>query len=111
MSDYESQSGKIKLASIENETSDDTCKRIWLEKGHKEEDYTKSNFFDEYYEKYIRVKEKIWEILEVEDHGDDDDMFCRLHDNKDGTFSFHTRYYNGGTCMTEMLQDELENLK
>lgn len=110
MSDYESHSGKIrKVQPQDNELFEDTCKRLWLENGKSEEDYCEGELFNEFYKKYINVNdESIWEIFEHQDLGEEEDMFCRLHDNKDGTFSFHTRYYNGGTCMTEMIADSLE---
>ncbi len=113
MSNYESHSGKLRIVEPkENETLDQLKKRIWCEKsGNKEEDYeVKGNLSDDYYDEFFEVNGKLWEVLDHEEMGDEDDMFCRLHDNKDGTFSFHTRFYNGGTCMSEMVTEELEKL-
>lgn len=117
MSDYESQSGKIMqhhprwFADNIIERFEDLCKRLWVENGMLEEEYKEGKLFEVFYEKYLCVKDtQVWEILEVEDL-EEEDSFCRLHDNKDGTYSFHTRYYNGGTCMSEMLEDEIKTLK
>lgn len=110
MSDYESHSGKLKIVEPkENETIEQLCKRLWIEQGNKEDDYEEDALFNDY-EKYLSTDGKVWEIVEHIKMGDEDDMFCRLHDNKDGTFSFHTRFYNGGTCMSEMVTEALEEL-
>ena len=111
MSDYESHSGKLRLVEAkENETFEQQCKRLWIENGQDESEYEEGELFSEFYEKYFHVKGRVWEVFEHEEFGDDEDMFCRLHDNKDGTLSFHTRFYNGGTCMSEMVEDELEKV-
>lgn len=112
MSDYESHSGKIRiLEPNKNETFEDQCKRLWVENGKLIESYDKGELFNEFYEKYLRINGKIWEVFDHKSLGDDDDSFCRIHDNKDGTFSFHTRFYNGGTGMSEMIADELKDMK
>ena len=110
MSDYEQHSGKLKVVEPrENETLEQLKKRLWMEKDetNKEEDY--EDLLEEYYNVYFEVNGKLWEVIEHEDHGDDD-TFSRLQDNGDGTFSFHTRFYNGGTCMSEMITEALEKL-
>lgn len=110
MSDYESHSGRLRLANAkENETFEQQCKRLWIENGQDEEDYEEGELFSEFYEKYFHVKGRVWEVFDHEE-SDDDDTFCKLHDNGDGTLTFHTRFYNGGTCMSEMVEDELEHL-
>src|ERR1035441_2741349 len=100
MSDYESHSGKLRLLQTqEGETLTQQCKRLWLENNLPEEEFhDESNLFGDLGEKYIEVDGKIWEVFDRQDHGDED-SFCRLTPNPDGTLSFHTRYYNGGTCM------------
>lgn len=110
MSDYESHKGKIRKVLPQGiETFEEMCKRLWVENGKKEEDYYERVLFDEFYDKYLKIKGICWEVFEHEDRGDADDQFCQLHDNGDGTFSFHTRFYNGGTGLSEMLADELKH--
>lgn len=113
MSDYESHTGKLrKVEPKENETFEQLCKRLWIENGKPEDEYREGGLFGEFYEKYINDNdETVWEIFDHEDLGDADDMFCRISDNKDGTYSFHTRFYNGGTCLSEMIEDEIGNIK
>ena len=112
MSDYESHTGKLrKLMPLEGETFEEQCQRLWLENGGHEDEYKPGELFSEYYEKYLNVNDTVWEIFDHEDLGEDEDMFCKLHPNTDGSYSFHTRFYNGGTYLAEMLSDEIEKLK
>lgn len=114
MSDYESHTGKLKkVLPNENETFEQLCKRLWIENGKQNEsDYEEGSLFSDFSEKYINQKDKfVWEVFDHEELGEEDDMFCNIHDNKDGTYSFHTRFYNGGTYLGEMLEDEIKNIK
>lgn len=106
MSDYESHSGKLRRVPMkENETLEQLKKRIWAERGHSEEDYfDEDDFLDEYYNVFIEVNGILWELFDHKKKDDPYDSYCNLHDNGDGTFSFDTRYYNGGTCMREMIE-------
>jgi hypothetical protein len=113
MSDYESHTGKLRIiyspAVPSEETFSECCKRLWRQEGEDMSDYKDDALFTEYYEKYFNVDGVIWEVFDHEDLGDDD-MFCDIHDNKDGTYSFRARFYNGGTCLSEMITEELEDL-
>ena len=119
MSDYESHSGKLRIVEAkENENFEQLCKRLWIEESQKddefeekfvEENYEEGSLFEDY-KKYFDVNGKVWEVVEHKELGDEDDMFCKIHDNKDGTLSFHTRFYNGGTCLSEMGIEALEKL-
>lgn len=116
MSDYESHSGKLRIVEAkENENFEQLCKRLWIEESKNDdefsEEFIESSLFDDFYKKYVDVNGNVWEIVEHIELGEEEDMFCKLHDNKDGTFSFHTRFYNGGTCMSEMVTEALEKLE
>jgi hypothetical protein len=41
---------------------------------------------------------------ELEDSGD----FFNIEKNEDGSYSYFTSFYNGGTCLQEMLEDGLK---
>lgn len=49
-------------------------------------------------------------LFRVESIQDESDGFMNMTANKDGTFDFHTRFYNGGTYLAEMLEDGLNEL-
>ena len=110
MSDYETHSGKLRLLEPQNgETLEEQCKRLWIEIGEKEEEYgDKSDLLDEYYEEFIEINESVYQVFDHKE-SEDQDMFCKLNKNPDGSYSFYTRFYNGGTCLSEMLKDGVED--
>ena len=52
----------------------------------------------------------MYEWLEHECKYDEEDDFCDLKENQDKTISIHAQFYNGGTCLNEVLNDELDKL-
>lgn len=112
MSDYESHSGKLKLLKRnEDETFEAQCQRLWLENGKDLENYDyKNDLFNEFSKKYIKHGDDIYEMIDYENL-EDEDSFCRINKNEDGTLSFHTRFYNGGTWLGEMIEYGLNKFK
>lgn len=60
--------------------------------------------------KYIVLNNSLYEWLEHECKYDEEDNFCDLKENQDKTISIHVQFYNGGTCLNEVLNDELDKL-
>jgi hypothetical protein len=112
MSDNESHYGKLRLIqSNEGESFLDLCKRLWISKGNSEEDFEISrgsnSLLQDYYDDYVQHGDKLFEIF---DHVEsDDEYFCKLVES-DGIINFHCQFYNGGTCLSECLEDGLEEL-
>jgi hypothetical protein len=50
------------------------------------------------------------EMLEHKEFGEDE-YPLEISKNEDGTFDFIAQFYNGGTCLEECLEEELENLQ
>jgi hypothetical protein len=115
MSDYESHSGKLKVIErFPEETFDQLCRRIWVSNGMSEDKYEPYSLMHDlpgFEPKYLIVGETLYEIIDHKDHGEDEDSFVRIHENPDNTLSFHTRFYNGGTYLLEMLEEGVEKLK
>ena len=62
------------------------------------------------YEKYFFVNGEIWEAFEhIENDGFDD--IDIMIPNEDGTITFIQQFYNGGTCLSEVIEEGLEKLK
>jgi hypothetical protein len=61
------------------------------------------------YEKIFFVNGEIWESFEHKEL-DDDDIY-EMEQNEDGSISFTMRFYNGGTCLSECIEEGLEKLK
>lgn len=51
------------------------------------------------------------EIYRVIDHLLNSDFICDIQENTDGTYTYITQFYNGGTCLTEVLENELKNIE
>jgi len=60
-------------------------------------------------ETYYVVKGQLWEVFEHKEEEDDEDIY-KLTPNPDGTYSFIMKFYNGGTCLSECIEEELEKL-
>lgn len=109
MSSYCTDYGKIKrVERLPGESIDQLKERLWREK-HIGEEYPEDGFDDDWdlYEKYIITKHNIWEIFDHIEADEADDMFCEFENLGNGVYGFHTRYYNGGTCMSEMIEDAI----
>lgn len=52
----------------------------------------------------------IKEVIEDKEEEDTQDISI-LTPNNDGTYSYIMQFYNGGTCLNEMLEDSIKNLK
>ena len=112
MSDYESHAGKLKKVNQYGEDLN-VCFRRILNKNNIEidsEDSLEEQVMSEFHQKYIVSGNDLYEIIEHEEL-DHSDSFAKLSKNEDGTISFFSTFYNGGTCLGEMLEDELKNLK
>lgn len=66
-------------------------------------------YFEEYYyDSALVIDDVIWEIEKTSVDPYDD--IAEASKNPDGTIDFVVRYYNGGTCFSEMLDEALENV-
>lgn len=89
-------------------------RKVELEQNQSLEDFYKEKLknigIDEFYEKYFVINNVIWEIFDHEEKDDSDDIY-ELKPNEDGTLSFIMKFYNGGTCLSECIEEELKKLK
>ena len=51
---------------------------------------------------------ELWESYNVKSL--DEEYFCELINEGADTYTFVTQFYNGGTCLSEILEEEIENL-
>lgn len=65
-------------------------------------------FRDEYYKEYSVINNIIYEIFEHEEV--DPDGYFKIKKIDEDTFSFMGSFYNGGTCLEEVLEGGLEKL-
>lgn len=108
MSDYEHHIGKITEVVIK-ESLELTCKEI-VENNElpSYQDSYVEYLLDELYDEYLVINGKLYSVeKEAIDPYDD---IQRLHKNEDGTFSFEAKFYNGGTCLSEVLEDAFNKI-
>jgi hypothetical protein len=116
MSDYQHQRGTLRpFHKFENENVKEYFKRV-LEEDFKEDEWLSNDEdpmeylgMSDLYERYIFYKNKLHRVEDFEELDPYGDVQV-LNANPDGTFSFEMRYYNGGTCLSEMIEESLEQL-
>ena len=59
---------------------------------------------------YIYKNDTLFKVFEIKDH-ECDGYFCEVNKTGDDEYRFITQYYNGGTCLSEILEEKCENLK
>ena len=116
MSQTEYHSGKLRIVPMKMDDSlEAQCRRIIIEDNpHLDIEYVSEHYdsfeelmCDEYYEEYLVLNGRIYEILE---HSNSDDNTFDVWKNEDGTISFAGSFYNGGTYLQEMIEDGLKLL-
>lgn len=113
MSEQETWIGKIKRVDrLENETDSEYFERVTNKKWN-DDDFTPENIneaLDWYYlyDYYIYANNHLYVYKELEEQCKP--RFVEIKDNHDGTFSFYTSFYNGSTCLSEMLESKLEKM-
>ena len=103
MSDYETHKGTL---TPTNKTKEEIVKEYL--KGGSFEDCEVEGLFEELEDKYIELAGKIFSIKD-ERFMDEEDIYS-MSKNEDGTYSYLTRFYNGGCGFGESLQDAYLNV-
>lgn len=112
MSDYEYWNGTLEKIDIPEEY--DTWEKqanYLIGKGYKLEDveYEDECFSDEGSTVYYHTRTLIWyEVIKEEIDASEDIGNASLCE--DGKIRFELKYYNGGTCFSEMLDATMNNL-
>lgn len=109
MSDYKAYTGKLKKIEFlnDNETLEELQYRAYLDFGGKGK-YYKNILFEDFYDDFLIIENNLYKIMDLNET-DPYDNYCIINKNEDSTFSFSTRFYNGGTCLSEMLEDTIKN--
>lgn len=110
MSEQQTQRGKFKEIDLQGKTIEEYCKGYCLSR-----DLTKSNcetwseiFFDIYWDKFFVVNDRLFQVIAVEKL--DSVKYTQIDKEDNGVYSFYSTFYDGGTCLTECLGDELEKM-
>jgi hypothetical protein len=116
MSHYEHKRGRLVLLEREeNEDTKEYFKRV-LQNKFDEEEWNDSdgNIYEfismsDLGEEFFYAKEQLYKAFDVEDVDPYDDLQILKEDPRGG-YWFEMKYYNGGTCLSEMVEEALEKL-
>ena len=114
MSHQETHIGVLRKIDLKGKTIEQWIKEYALENGdthlpHHYDDWIQY-INDKLYKTHIITKTDVWErksICESSDYP----YFCKIIPQEDGTYIYATSFYNGGTCLSEMLEEGLNELK
>lgn len=113
MSNMEAHFGKLRRVELpENYLLEDWCREKCQAREITEissyNDTWEEQFKDHFHEQYFIVNGEAWEVF---DHVESEDGYADIMiPNADGTITFFMEFYNGGTCLTEMIEEGLERL-
>jgi hypothetical protein len=116
MSQTETHFGKLRKVEIENQTLEQwceiKCKEVGIEKIESYHDSWNEQMRDcrEYYNKYFFVDGEVWEAVEHIESEDGENIDVMIP-NTDGTITFVQQFYNGGTCLSECIEDGINRIK
>lgn len=106
MSFTEYHSGKLlKISLKENQTIEDLCKQACLKTDLKLNRC--ENWKECFYENSLGVCNED-AIFIIFDHIQDDEDFFSFNKESENIYSFHGSFYNGGTCLEEILDEYIE---
>ncbi len=118
MSENELHIGKLRVfTKIQGESDIDTLKRV-MKQFDKEFNQEEFEYWDNDINTYLGEENLFEDIFYVggkfyinEEHKKFDDLYVdNIEKNSDGSYSYMMGFYNGGTCLTEMLQEGLERV-
>ncbi len=111
MSETNTETGKLIKYQKEKETVNECCKRILEEKDIKDLSYNETplEFIQCELSGEFFVHHWVYKIENFKSMSGED--ICELSVNDDNSIDFVVQYYNGGTCLEEMLEYGINKLK
>lgn len=121
MSEIELHTGILKEVDTKGLTAEEWIKR-WVDNyldtnkcsyysDHKNDpdfNYTDAFYDLTYHNPYVITGNKIFKIY---DNLIESDFVCNMNKNSNGDYTYTTQFYNGGTCLLEVLEDELKSIE
>lgn len=110
MSEQQTKRGKFKEIDLQGKTIEEYCKEYCISRGEeKDDDETwREFFFDMYWEDFFVVNDRLFQLIAVEKL--DGVNYTKIDKEDNGVYSFYSTFYNGGTCLTECLENKLEEM-
>ena len=110
MSEQQTRRGKFKEIDLKGKTIEEYCEEYCTSRdkvklyGETWREY----FFDMYWDKFFVVNDRLFQIIAVEKL--DSVKYTQIDKEDNGVYSFYSTFYDGGTCLTECLEDKLEKM-
>ena len=112
MSETERVKGKIKLVPFADKTLDELCEYICKIRGVSKPNDFYGGWIDqsqeELYDDYIIIDECLYCIIDKEYLQYEGFEFASK--NEDGSINFFVQFYNGGACLSEVIEDAVKKL-
>lgn len=105
MSYQETIKGKIKPVVLNGKTNKEFMLSMLEKKDCHITDDIEDDFLSYFYEKYVIVKDTIYEFIDVKDLHEEG--FFEFEKCDDGSINFFASFYNGGTCLSELFEENL----
>lgn len=108
MSETERHIGRVRKVDLKGLSIEEWCKakceELGIEKLEKWYDTYEDALLIELWEKFVKVDGDLWEVIEdrQEDYYED---LSIIKLNEDGTLDYTIQFYNGRTCLSEMLEE------
>lgn len=113
MSEQRTYIGKLWELDLENKTPEEYAEQYMRNIGKTElpmyHDSWLEYIIDYEDDKFIKINGKLYKLSVG--NNIDDSCFCVIHKESDGSFSFATSFYDGGTYLQEMLENEFERMQ
>lgn len=110
MSEQQTKRGKFKEIDLQGKTIEEYCKEYCISRGEEKDDNEtwREFFFDMHWEDFFVVNDRLFQFIAVKNL--DNSYYTQIDKEENGVYSFYSTYYDGGTCLTECLEYELEKM-
>lgn len=93
---------------VDNYLDTNKCSYYSDHRGDPDFNYTDAFYDLTYYNPYIITRNKIFKVY---DHLQESDFICDINKNDNGEYTYIAQFYNGGTCLTEVLGNKLKSIE
>jgi hypothetical protein len=112
MSSTEVHYGKIKKVNLRGMSVEEWCEKKCQKASIEKPEWIESwidafRYSEELYDKYHIYKNmEVYKKIDCIETSDED--ISVMYSNRDGSYTFFTQFYNGGTCLEEVLDNLIE---
>jgi hypothetical protein len=101
--------GETVKSQIKSVLGNDFIEELWHESDTASENANDQIYSNNLEDKYQFINLTLYEIKDFEDLDLDRDI-AEISKNEDGSINFEFKYYNGGTCLSELLEENIVNM-